>query len=309
MDISLIIPVFNEALTLPEFYPRAKKVLEQISDSHEMIFINDGSKDTSVKLIKELAANDRQVKYIDLSRNFGHQVAVSAGLDHARGKAVCIIDADLQDPPEVILEMYQKMQEGYEVVYAKRRSRAGETVFKKWTAKIFYRILSGLTAIKIPLDSGDFRILDQRIVQELRQMPEKNKYIRGQVAWIGFEQSYVLYDRQERFAGSTGYNFRKMLRLALDGITSFSNAPLKLVTYLGVFISIVTFFIFLYVLYSIYVIEDFVPGWGSIMLTVLFLGGIQMIAIGIIGEYLSRMNQNLLQRPLYIIREDNVGDK
>lgn len=140
-------------------------------------------------------------------------------------------------------------------------------------------------------------------------MPEKNKYIRGQVAWIGFEQSYVLYDRQERFAGSTGYNFRKMLRLALDGITSFSNAPLKLVTYLGVFISIVTFFIFLYVLYSIYVIEDFVPGWGSIMLTVLFLGGIQMIAIGIIGEYLSRMNQNLLQRPLYIIREDNVGDK
>lgn len=305
MEISLIVPVYNESMTLPEFYPRAKKVLEQISPAHELIFINDGSKDDTIDEIKKLAEIDSKVKYINLSRNFGHQIAVSAGLDRTSGKAVCIIDADLQDPPELILEMYAKMQEGYEVVYARRNSRQGETYFKKWSAKTFYRILSRLTTIDIPVDSGDFRIMDEKVVRELRRMPEKNKFIRGQVAWIGFNQTSVLYDRQERFAGTTGYSFRKMLRLAIDGITSFSNAPLKLVTYLGLFISIVAFVIFLYVIYSMFIIEDFVPGWGSIMVSILFIGGIQMIAIGIIGEYLSRINQNILNRPLYVVKEEN----
>lgn len=306
MELSLIIPVFNEELTLNEFYPRARKVLDSITADHEMIFINDGSKDRTLELLQQIASQDSQVKYIDLSRNFGHQLAVTAGLDNASGRRVCIIDADLQDPPELITALYNKMDEGFEVVYAKRNSREGETAFKKWTAKAFYRILKYMTTIDIPVDSGDFRIIDQKVVQQLRRMPERNKYIRGQIAWVGFRQTHVLYDRQERFAGSTGYNFRKMLRLALDGITSFSNTPLKFVTYLGLFISIIALLLFFYVLYSMFVLEDTVPGWGSLMVSILFLGGIQMVAIGIIGEYLSRMNQNLLNRPAYIVQDTNI---
>lgn len=306
MELSLIIPVFNEELTLNEFYPRARKVLDSITADHEMIFINDGSKDRTLELLQQIASQDSQVKYIDLSRNFGHQLAVTAGLDNASGRRVCIIDADLQDPPELITALYNKMDEGFEVVYAKRNSREGETAFKKLTAKAFYRILKYMTTIDIPVDSGDFRIIDQKVVQQLRRMPERNKYIRGQIAWVGFRQTHVLYDRQERFAGSTGYNFRKMLRLALDGITSFSNTPLKFVTYLGLFISIIALLLFFYVLYSMFVLEDTVPGWGSLMVSILFLGGIQMVAIGIIGEYLSRMNQNLLNRPAYIVQDTNI---
>ena len=305
MLLSLIVPLYNEEKNLSLFFERSHKVLESLLIPFEIIFINDGSKDESLALIKSFSKNYDSIRFIDLSRNFGHQIAVSAGLDYAKGDIVCIIDADLQDPPELIRVMLDKLKKGYEVVYAKRKTRQGESVFKTWTAKMFYRILSRLTTIEIPLDSGDFRLFDKKVLDVIRQMPEKNKFLRGQIAWAGFEQTYVEYDREARHAGETGYDFRKMLRLALDGITSFSNAPLKLVTYFGVIVSVFAFIATLFVLYSIYVIKSFVPGWGSLLISILFIGGVQMIAIGIIGEYLSRMNQNLLNRPLYVVREKN----
>ena len=305
MLLSLIVPVYNEEKNLSLFFERSHKVLESLLIPFEIIFINDGSKDESLALIKSFSKNYDSIRFIDLSRNFGHQIAVSAGLDYAKGDIICIIDADLQDPPELIPVMLDKMKKGYEVVYAKRKNRQGESIFKTWSAKMFYRILSRLTTIEIPLDSGDFRLFDKKVLDVIRQMPEKNKFLRGQIAWAGFEQTYVEYDREARHAGETGYDFRKMLRLALDGITSFSNAPLKLVTYFGVIVSVFAFIATLFVLYSIYVIKSFVPGWGSLLISILFIGGVQMIAIGIIGEYLSRMNQNLLNRPLYVVREKN----
>ena len=305
MLLSLIVPVYNEEKNLSLFFERSHKVLESLLIPFEIIFINDGSKDESLALVKSFSKNNDSIRFIDLSRNFGHQIAVSAGLDYAKGDIICIIDADLQDPPELIPVMLDKMRSGYEVVYAKRKTRQGESIFKTWSAKMFYRILSRLTTIEIPLDSGDFRLFDKKVLDVIRQMPEKNKFLRGQIAWAGFEQTYVEYDREARHAGETGYDFRKMLRLALDGITSFSNAPLKLVTYFGVIVSVFAFIATLFVLYSIYVIKSFVPGWGSLLISILFIGGVQMIAIGIIGEYLSRMNQNLLNRPLYVVREKN----
>jgi len=305
MLLSLIVPVYNEEKNLSLFFERSHKVLESLLIPFEIIFINDGSKDESLALIKSFSKNYDSIRFIDLSRNFGHQIAVSAGLDYAKGDIICIIDADLQDPPELIPVMLDKLKKGYEVVYAKRKTRQGESIFKTWSAKMFYRILSRLTTIEIPLDSGDFRLFDKKVLDVIRQMPEKNKFLRGQIAWAGFEQTYVEYDREARHAGETGYDFRKMLRLALDGITSFSNAPLKLVTYFGVIVSVFAFIATLFVLYSIYVIKSFVPGWGSLLISILFIGGVQMIAIGIIGEYLSRMNQNLLNRPLYVVREKN----
>ena len=305
MLLSLIVPLYNEEKNLSLFFERSHKVLESLLIPFEIIFINDGSKDESLALVKSFSKNNDSIRFIDLSRNFGHQIAVSAGLDYAKGDIICIIDADLQDPPELIPVMLDKMKKGYEVVYAKRKNRQGESIFKTWSAKMFYRILSRLTTIEIPLDSGDFRLFDKKVLDVIRQMPEKNKFLRGQIAWAGFEQTYVEYDREARHAGETGYDFRKMLRLALDGITSFSNAPLKLVTYFGVIVSVFAFIATLFVLYSIYVIKSFVPGWGSLLISILFIGGVQMIAIGIIGEYLSRMNQNLLNRPLYVVREKN----
>jgi glycosyltransferase involved in cell wall biosynthesis len=309
MEISVIIPIFNEELNIQSLYDRLKKVLIEITPSHELIFVNDGSKDKSIVLIKELAKKDSAVKYIDFSRNFGHQIAVTAGLDNSSGDAVVIIDADLQDPPELISEMYQKMKEGYEVVYAKRRSRQGENFLKKFTAKMFYRTLGSLTSISIPVDTGDFRIMDKRIVEVLKQMPEQQKFLRGQISWIGFNQTYVEYDRQERQGGETGYTYKKMFRLALDGITSFSNAPLKFATISGFIVSGIAFFIMLYALYSRFITKDYVPGWTSQILSVMFIGGIQLVSVGIIGEYISRISTNIRNRPLYIIKESSIHQK
>ncbi len=306
MDISVIIPVYNEENNISMLHERLRSVLDQLTNRYELIFVNDGSKDNSMPMIKALSKRHPEIKYIDLSRNFGHQVAVTAGLDKSCGDTVVIIDADLQDPPELIIDMYQKMKEGFQVVYAKRKRRQGESIFKLWTAKVFYRLLSRITSISIPVDTGDFRIMDKRIVQILREMPEKNKYLRGQISWIGFNQTYVEYERQQRNSGETGYTFRKMLRFALDGITGFSDLPLKIVTYFGFLVSIFAFLIMLYALYSRYIIQDYEPGWASLMIVILFIGGIQMIAVGIIGEYLSRMNNNIRNRPLYIIRDSNL---
>ncbi len=308
MDISVIIPVYNEENNIQTLYDRLSQVMQNLNVTYELIFVNDGSKDASIGLIKVLSKKYAEVKYIDFSRNFGHQIAVTAGLDKTSGNAVVIIDADLQDPPELIAEMYQKRNEGFEVIYAKRKNRKGESFLKLLTAKAFYRILAKMTSISIPVDTGDFRMIDQKIVEVLREMPEKNKYLRGQISWVGFNQTFVEYDRQERQAGATGYTYRKMLHFALDGITAFSDVPLKVVTYFGFMVSIIAFFVAIYALLAKFVWENSVPGWTSLMIAILFIGGIQMIAIGIIGEYLSRMNHNIRNRPLYIIRESNLEE-
>ena len=305
-DLTVIIPIFNEEQNIPTLFNRLKDVVSNLGITHEFIFINDGSRDQSLKLIKELAVKDSNVRYINFSRNFGHQIAVTAGIDASKGETIAIIDADLQDPPELIGEMYNKMKEGYEVVYARRKSRAGESFMKKYTAKMFYRLLAKITSVKIPVDTGDFRIIHRKIVDVLKEMPEQQKYLRGQIAWIGFNQTYIEYDRSERLGGETGYTYKKMMRLALDGITSFSNFPLKFATMAGFVVSGITFLLSLYALYARFVSKNFVPGWTSLILAVLFIGGVQLISIGIIGEYISRLSANVRKRPLYIVSDTNI---
>lgn len=306
MDLSVVIPIYNEQENIPLLYSRVSGVLKGMNISYELVFINDGSKDRSIELIEDLAKQDTHVKYIDFSRNFGHQIAVTAGLDYTVGNRVVIIDADLQDPPELIVEMYNKMEDNFQVVYARRRSRKGESFLKKFTAKLFYRTLSSITSIDIPLDTGDFRIIDRKVVDVLKQMPEQQKFLRGQISWIGFNQTFVEYDRDERHGGQTGYTYKKMLRFALDGITSFSNLPLKLASVSGFVVSGLAFFIMLYTLYIRFFQNDYVQGWTSLMLSVMFIGGIQLICVGIIGEYISRISTNIRNRPLYILNKTNI---
>ncbi|MDO7875075.1 glycosyltransferase family 2 protein [Hymenobacter sp. ASUV-10] len=306
MDFSIIIPIYNEEANIDALYTRLLGVLESMRVSFEFIFINDGSRDQSLHLLHLLAARDERVRYIDLSRNFGHQIAVTAGLDRAAGEAVVIIDADLQDPPELIPELYQKMREGYEVVYARRRSRQGESAAKKLTARLFYRILASITNVSIPVDTGDFRIISRKVVEGLRRMPEQNKFLRGQISWIGYRQTFVEYDRAERAGGETGYTYRKMIRLALDGITAFSDAPLKGATLMGFAVSGIAFVVMLYTLYSRFISHSYEPGWASLMVSILFLGGVQLIAVGVIGEYLARLSANVRQRPLYFVADTNL---
>lgn len=296
--------MFNEEANILPLYDRLKKVSQSLNLSEtEFLFVNDGSTDRTIEVVKGLAKSDPEVNYIDLSRNFGHQIAVTAGLDHCIGDLVVIIDADLQDPPELIPEMIRKISEGNDVVYARRSVRKGETFMKKVTAKLFYRLLRSITSVEIPIDTGDFRVITRRVVNILKEMPEREKFLRGQIAWIGFSQSYVEYERNERVAGKTSYTWRKMLRLALDGITSFSNFPLKVATVSGFVMAFVSFLLMLFALYSRFVWKVYEPGWTSLMLSVLFIGGIQLLSIGIIGEYIGRISNNVKQRPLYLIRE------
>lgn len=306
MELSVIIPIYNEESNINVIYDRLSSVLVSMNLSYELLFINDGSSDHSGEMIKKLAAKDSHVKFINFSRNFGHQVAVSAGLDNVSADACVLIDADLQDPPELIEQLYNKYKEGYEVVYAKRKSRKGESVLKKITAKWFYRILSKITSIDIPLDTGDFRIIDRKVIDILNNMPEQQKFLRGQIAWIGFKQTFVEYDRDERHGGETKYTIGRILHLALDGITSFSNLPLRIATVGGFIVSGITVIIMFYALYSRFISKDYVPGWASLILVVLFLGSIQLIGIGIIGEYISRIGNNIRKRPLYIVDETNL---
>lgn len=306
VNLSIIIPIYNEEDNIAALYDRLRGVLDPLRLAYEFIFINDGSRDQSLALIRTLAQRDERVRYIDFSRNFGHQIAVTAGLDLSHGEAAVIIDADLQDPPELIPLLYDKLRAGYEVVYAKRRSRQGESVAKKFTAKIFYRLLAGITNVSIPVDTGDFRIVSRKVVDALKQMPEQNKFIRGQISWIGYRQTYVEYDRAVRAGGATGYTYRKMLRLALDGITSFSDVPLKVATVGGFVVSGIAFLVMLYTLYERFFTNDYEPGWASLMISILFLGGVQLIAVGIIGEYLARLSANVRRRPLYIISDTNI---
>ncbi len=309
MELSVVIPIYNEEANIGELYQRLVGVLDAmpLPGGVELIFVNDGSRDQSLLQLLALAERDGRVRYIDFSRNFGHQIAVTAGLDRALGAAVVIIDADLQDPPELIPRLYQKLREGYEVVYAKRRSRQGESLAKRLTARLFYRILASITHISIPVDTGDFRIISHKVVAGLRLMPEQNKFLRGQISWIGYRQTYVEYDRAERAGGATGYTYRKMIRLALDGITAFSDAPLKAATLSGFAVSGIAFLVVLYTLYARFVSHDYQPGWASLMVSILFLGGVQLISVGIIGEYIARLSANVRQRPLYLISATNTA--
>lgn len=305
-DISVIVPIHNEEGNIPILHERLTQVLSGMEVSYEIVFVNDGSRDRSLVLLRDCAASDPYTHYLDLSRNFGHQIAVTAGLDHCRGQSAVIIDADLQDPPELIIDLYQRHQEGFEVVYARRRTRKGESWLKKATARRFYRLMSRLTHIDIPLDTGDFRIIDRKVIDVLKAMPEQNKFLRGQISWAGFRQTAIEYDRDERHAGKTSYTYRKMVRFALDGITSFSEAPLRFVTFLGFTCSGIAFLLALYALVSYFFFqEEYVRGWASTMLTVLFMGGIQLIGIGIIGEYLARIGANVRNRPLYVVAEQS----
>ncbi len=305
--ISVIIPIYNESLNINLLYKRLTTVMQNLAISYELIFVNDGSTDNSIEIIRELTTKHIEVRFIDLSRNFGHQIAVSAGLDKAEGENIVIIDADLQDPPELIGELYAKMQEGYEVVYAKRKARKGESIMKLITAKVFYRILSAITSISIPVDTGDFRIMSRKVVLALRQMRETSKFLRGQISWIGYKQTFVEYEREERNAGKTGYTYKKMIKFALDGITAFSNFPIKAVTAMGFFVSIIAFIMILVSFYVKYMTDlKTESGWASLMVGMMFLGGVQLISLGIIGEYISRINTDVRQRPLYFVQDTNI---
>ena len=304
--ISIVLPIYNEEAGLASFISELSLELTKISENAEVIFVNDGSKDNSLALIKKFCEENKDFKYIDLSRNFGHQIAVSAGIDFAKGDKIMLIDSDGQDPPAVMHQMLAKMDEGYDVVYAQRIKRADESALKKLTAKFFYKFLNKITSIEIPVDTGDFRIINRKVANALKQMPEKQRYLRGQIAWLGFKQTAVSYERLGRNAGETGYTYRKMIRLALDAITSFSNWPLRLATLSGFFCAFVGFFLILYTLYARFILKQYEPGWPSLMITIIFLGGIQLMGIGMIGEYISRINDNVKNRPLYLVGETNI---
>jgi glycosyltransferase involved in cell wall biosynthesis len=306
-ELSVVVPVFNEEENIPELYRRLRAVLPQVVQEWEILFVDDGSRDRSWELIRALAAQDPRVRGLRFSRNFGHQMAFAAGLDHARGQAVVIMDADLQDPPELIPELVAKHREGYEVVYAVRVARHGETAFKKLTAKLFYRLLARITAVQIPLDTGDFRLMGPRAVEAFRRLPERHRFTRGLVAWLGFPQTGVPYERAPRHAGTTKYPLRKMLRFALDAITSFSHLPLQLATWLGFAVSAFAFFYILVVL-ALKLAGISWPGYTSLMAAILFLGGVQLLMVGLLGEYVGRIYDEVKQRPLYLVAE-KVGEE
>ncbi|NNF85757.1 MAG: glycosyltransferase family 2 protein [Winogradskyella sp.] len=305
-DLSVIIPVFNESSNLDELYQRLTDTLKSITDSYEIIFINDGSTDNSASKILEFAELNEKIFYINFSRNFGHQVAVSAGLKHCKSKCTVIIDSDLQDPPELIKSLYATYKKGYDVVYAKRDGRKGESALKKLTAKLFYRILNKLTKVDIPVDTGDFRLIDQKVVNVLNKMKEQDKFLRGQIAWIGLKQTHVLFQRESRKGGTSSYSYSKMFKLAFDGITGFSDKPLLFVSRLGFIISFFSFLVILFAIFSHFILKQTITGWTSLIISVMFIGGIQLISIGIIGEYISRINNNVKERPLYVIASTNL---
>lgn len=300
---SIIAPIYNEHDSLPELHRRVSAVMNGLGEPWELILVDDGSSDGSTELIRRLAEQDEHVRPVIFARNFGHQIAVTAGLDYARGDAVVIIDADLQDPPEVIPDLVARWREGYEVVYAVRTEREGESWFKLFTASLFYRLIFRITDVKIPMDTGDFRLLDRKVVNVLKTMRERHRFLRGMAAWVGFRQIGVPYKRAARFAGSTKYPFKKMLRLALTAITGFSYFPLQVATYLG-FIAAGLALIFI----PIVVIERLIGnqaffGQATTLVSVLFLGGVQLICLGILGEYIGRIYDEVKGRPLYIVRE------
>ena len=301
---SLIIPIYNEEETIPELYRRVSDVMDSLDDSVELILINDGSRDCSLNLMRELQERDARVCYISFARNFGHQAAVTAGLNFARGQVIVVLDADLQDPPELIPKMIESWQAGYHVVYAQRTKRKKESWFKRLTAYVFYRLLRRLADVDIPADTGDFCLMDRQVVDLLNSMPERNRYIRGLRAWIGFRQTAVKFERDPRFAGEVKYTFKKSLALAINSLVSFSKIPLRISTYLGLFSALIALLMALLVLYwRLQQPDSPVTGLATILIAVFFLGSVQLISIGILGEYIGRIYEEVKGRPAYTIAE------
>jgi glycosyltransferase involved in cell wall biosynthesis len=303
VTFSVAVPVYNEIESLPELYRRVREVMDGLDEPWELVLIDDGSTDGSTDLIRSLADDDKRLRPVIFARNFGHQIAVTAGLDYSRGEAVVVMDADLQDPPEVIPDLIAKWREGYEVVHAVREEREGETLFKKTTAALFYRLINRITDVDIPLDTGDFRLLDRAVVDTLNKMRERHRFPRGMAAWIGFRQVGVPYRRAARFAGETKYPFRKMLRLALNAITGFSYFPLQLATYFGFVCTGISLIAIPVVIALRLAGSQAFLGQATTLIAVLFLGGVQLISLGILGEYVGRLYDEAKGRPLYVVRD------
>ena len=301
VTLSVVVPAFNEDAVLPAFHERLCASLKPLSVAIEIVYVNDGSTDTTIRVLNDLRKNDPRVAIVDLSRNFGKEIALTAGLDHAHGEAIVVIDADLQDPPELIPELVRQWHAGYDVVYAKRQGRDGESLLKKSTAYLFYRLIQKTGRVKIPEDTGDFRLLSRRAVDSLRQLREQHRFMKGLFAWIGYPQKAVLYKRDPRYAGKTKWNYWSLWNLAIEGITSFTTTPLKLATYLGLATAASAFVYGIWMIIATLLYGNPVPGYPSLMVVVLFLGGVQLVAIGIIGEYLGRMFDESKQRPLYFV--------
>ena len=301
--ISVIVPMYYEEKVAEECYNRLTNVLKNIKDyEYEIIVINDGSKDKTLEILEKLAQNDENLKVISFTRNFGHQAAVTAGLKYVTGDAIVIIDADMQDPPELIPEMLKLWEEGNEVIYGKRKTREGETAFKLLTAKMFYNTLNALSDVEIPKDTGDFRLVDRKVVDTINLLPEHNKFLRGLFSWVGYKQTPFEYERKERFAGKTKYSLKKMLKLASDGIISFSNKPLKIVGGLGIISIIISICILIYALLSyIFKLNNLSSGWTSLMVAITFFAGVQLLSMWIMSEYIGRIYDETKQRPQYIV--------
>lgn len=304
--LSIIVPCYNEEEVIEETYKRITAIYPKLGMDAELIFVNDGSRDNTLQKLTEFVRLSPSTKVLSFSRNFGHQRAITAGMDYANGDAIIVIDADLQDPVEVILEMIAKWREGFDVVYGKRIERKGESVFKKATAKAFYCFLSRLSEEPIPTDVGDFRLIDRKVCDMLKRMPERSRYVRGLVAWLGFKTAFVEYVREPRFAGKTKYPLAKMIKLASDGVISFSYMPLKIASVTGVLVSIISFFYLLYVLYQGLFTDNNISGWTSTMAVLLFMCGIILSVLGIIGEYIARIYEEVKARPIYVI-DQSIG--
>ncbi len=300
--ISIVVPVYFEEEVILETYKRLKKVVDTIKYNYEIIFVDDGSQDNTFNIINNICKDDNKVKCIKFSRNFGHQCAVTAGIIDAVGLAVILIDADLQDPPELIPDMIDMWEKGVEVVYGKRQQREGETAFKKSSAKLFYKFLGYMSDIDIPRDTGDFRLMDRKVVDAFKNMPEKNRFIRGMVSWVGFQQKPIMYQRDKRYAGETKYPLKKMIKFASNGIISFSTKPLKLFLYIGAVSVFISFLILVYAFYQgIIRNEELADGWASLMVTITFIGGMNLMSIGVLGSYIGRIYEESKNRPLYIV--------
>jgi glycosyltransferase involved in cell wall biosynthesis len=302
--LSVVVPVYNEEVVVIESYKRLKNVMNSINEPYEIVFVNDGSRDKTVSILSEICEKDANTKLIDFSRNFGHQIAITAGMDYSQGDAIIVIDADLQDPPEVIPMMIEKWREGYDVVYGKRAKRKGESLFKKATAAVFYRFLRKMTDVDIPTDTGDFRLIDRKVCDALKKVHERNRFVRGIISWLGFRQTGVEFVREKRFAGETKYPLKKMIRFAFDAIASFSYKPLKVASYTGIIISFCSFvYLVVVILQKLLEPQTLIQGWASTLAVNLFFDGIMLIIVGIIGEYVGRIYDEVKGRPLYVVRE------
>lgn len=301
--LSVVVPMYNEEEVIEVTYGRLRSVLDKLGETYEIVFVNDGSRDRTADIVRSLCAEDRRVKLVEFSRNFGHQIAVTAGMDHASGRTVVLIDADLQDPPELIADMVAKWREGYDVVYGRRIERKGESLFKKMTAAAFYRLLRSMTSVNIPVDTGDFRLMDRKVCDALTSMRERSRFIRGMVSWAGFKQTSVDYVRDERFAGETKYPLKKMIRLSLDAMTSFSTKPLKIASVLGFVLSAVGFVYLFVVLYQRLFTDTTQQGWTSMIAISLLFHGITLMLLGVLGEYIGRTYEETKGRPLYLVAE------